>query len=495
MVTTTRKLDPYSEGVDKDGTPLLSHSYTILQTVETEENRLIQIRDGWDAFVWDGEWDNESETWDTDKDAKKKCKPAKEDDGTFWVSAKEFYQNFDGVIVTMVAPWLETRVKGKFIKVTAADDTKKESVISKFFYEIDVPNDTRAIIGIHQEDEKVFGVSDRRPNVDMGWALLWNEGGELTLMEQADYSTARENAREVDLEAGSYILVPMTSGALVQHPKGIKSSPVEYVSTKLPGLGRVPHPYWKSSLQSVFKKTDLGLKRALDKQDLNLLGQVMDIELLKNLEDSDFNTAKGKLSYFACNERGLTEYGFVELMTDPEEVKEGELKGGMKALGYDEELFSNKSRAYVFSIHSEKKVKVKMGDTLKSTFATTAAALFNDAHLKEKGTGGGIGDSLIKRENYTLFMNYHPDSNGTTVNVINKSDTALEVSAKLTSKKFYSCPTKGKATVKVPPKSFLPLLDAIPYGKDPVPLAEDDFEVEAEATELSEPGSDEEDDE
>jgi hypothetical protein len=205
------------------------------------------------------------------------------------------------------------------------------------------------------------------------------EDGELDLEEWHDFSTKREIQKEVELSEGKYILMPLTGGATLTRPKGVKEEKVPYVSEVLNGLGRVPHTYVKSSLQDIFRKADLGLKRCLNKEELNLIGSVMDIELLKNLKEEDFNSQKGRLSFFAADERGLTQNGFIELMTDPEEVPADQLLKGMAKMGYNDEMYSCKSRAYVCSIHSESKIKVKMGDTLHNGFATTAAALFNDA--------------------------------------------------------------------------------------------------------------------
>ena len=68
MVTTTKKLDDFSEGKDKEGRDLLSHSYTILKVLEGESEKLIQIRDSWQTFKWEGEWTHGHENWENEED-------------------------------------------------------------------------------------------------------------------------------------------------------------------------------------------------------------------------------------------------------------------------------------------------------------------------------------------------------------------------------------------------------------------------------------------
>ncbi len=102
LVTTTKKLDDFSEGKDKEGNDLLSHSYTILKVVEGDEAKLLQIRDSWQTFEWEGQWTHGADAWDEEADLMKEHDVGKKYDGTFWVSAEEFYMNFDGVIVTKV---------------------------------------------------------------------------------------------------------------------------------------------------------------------------------------------------------------------------------------------------------------------------------------------------------------------------------------------------------------------------------------------------------
>jgi hypothetical protein len=43
-------------------------------------------------------------------------------DGTFWMSYRDFLRNFIGITVCKVRNWEEVRTKGKFIKVYDSED-------------------------------------------------------------------------------------------------------------------------------------------------------------------------------------------------------------------------------------------------------------------------------------------------------------------------------------------------------------------------------------
>jgi len=52
------------------------------------------------------------------------------------------------------------------------DDPNIEVTLSKWYYSIDIPEKTKIIIGVHQEDVRIAGVASRRPFIDIGINLL-----------------------------------------------------------------------------------------------------------------------------------------------------------------------------------------------------------------------------------------------------------------------------------------------------------------------------------
>lgn len=73
-------------------------------------------------------------------------KPVFGDDGTFWMSFKDFIANFRALNVCKVSDWEEVRVKGEFTSKLAESD---QNIRSRFYYEINVPQKQRVLIGIH----------------------------------------------------------------------------------------------------------------------------------------------------------------------------------------------------------------------------------------------------------------------------------------------------------------------------------------------------------
>lgn len=60
-------------------------------------------------------------------------KPVFGDDGTFWMSFKDFTVNFRALNVCKVSDWEEVRVKGEFSSKISDQDNL---VRSRFYYEI-----------------------------------------------------------------------------------------------------------------------------------------------------------------------------------------------------------------------------------------------------------------------------------------------------------------------------------------------------------------------
>lgn len=72
-----------------------------------------------------------------------------ENDGTFWMSFKDFCTNFDSFDVCRVRNWDEVRVRGRFIRFSDTENITNEVVVSKWFYALEVPKKSHIFIGIH----------------------------------------------------------------------------------------------------------------------------------------------------------------------------------------------------------------------------------------------------------------------------------------------------------------------------------------------------------
>jgi len=102
----------------KDSTNALKqgHSYTILDVREVYSHKLVNVRNIWGGFQWDGAWNRRSTFWTNDIVEKVNPK-LDEDDGTFWMSFDDFVGHFAGLNVCKTKTGNEIRIKGKFVRV------------------------------------------------------------------------------------------------------------------------------------------------------------------------------------------------------------------------------------------------------------------------------------------------------------------------------------------------------------------------------------------
>jgi len=112
----------------------------------------------------------------------------------------------------------EIRIKGKFLRIQDIHDPTQEIVISKWYYSVKVEETTRTFIGLHQEDERKLGILTRKPYLDIGIAVLRQTNEGLQLIDLRDFQQSRQCQLELNLDPGSYIILPRTTGCLLCRP-------------------------------------------------------------------------------------------------------------------------------------------------------------------------------------------------------------------------------------------------------------------------------------
>ena len=61
------------------------HAYSIISAVEARGHKLLNIRNPWGNFEWDGDWSDKSELWT--RDMIEAVKPNLDsNDGSFWMN-------------------------------------------------------------------------------------------------------------------------------------------------------------------------------------------------------------------------------------------------------------------------------------------------------------------------------------------------------------------------------------------------------------------------
>jgi len=333
------------------------HAYSVIQVKEGLGNRLLNIRNPWGKYEWDGAWADNSEEWT--EEAIEHFKPYFDvNDGSFWMCIEDFVERYDSVNICEVRNWDEVRLKNKFIKVHEKEEEENDWVFSKFYYIFEIlQDDTTVHIGIHQEDDRVLG-ADRRKFLDLSYILfIKNEDTrDLDIHSTADFVLERENQMKLTLDEGKYYLVPLTTGALLQKPLNAKEGKLDYKveHNKI----TMPHPFFLTTLNDIFRKIDLALNGQLSAAELNQFGRIVNEARFMKIKDSSFTRKEFKR--ISCDKDGLTNLGFKQYLFRNFETDK--IIKMLEKLGYDEGLYSTKSRVIIVSIQADTGTDVKIRD-------------------------------------------------------------------------------------------------------------------------------------
>lgn len=181
--------DVTENGGPSGGGGLVSgHAYSVMKIVEADGVKLLNIRNPWGEFEWDGAWADGSDEW-TDEMIELVEPTFDGEDGSFWMSYADFMKKFESMNICEVSQWNELRLKGKFVKTHQKGNEDNDFVLTKFAYQFKVTEETDIHIGIHQEDERIFGVKDRRPYQDISFAIFKKLGNKLQLFNYTEPST------------------------------------------------------------------------------------------------------------------------------------------------------------------------------------------------------------------------------------------------------------------------------------------------------------------
>ncbi|CAI2382511.1 unnamed protein product [Moneuplotes crassus] len=107
------------------------HVYSIIRVREGLGVKLLNIRNPWGEFEWNGAWGNESEEWT--EEMKEEFDPILgANDGSFWMCLEDFMMKFNDIAICKIQNYDEIRFKGKFLKVKSKDESH-EFALSKFY--------------------------------------------------------------------------------------------------------------------------------------------------------------------------------------------------------------------------------------------------------------------------------------------------------------------------------------------------------------------------
>lgn len=132
-------------------------------------------------------------------------------------------------------------------------------------------------------------------------------------------------------------------------------------------------------------------------------------------------------------------------------LPESDIYQMFERMGYDESLYSTKSKIFVCTIHAENTVNVSIKNAIGTRVLMAAQNLKLDDILKREGTG----PTAKEDDNVIVFAAQHKKAYARTYGAVNKTDKVVNVTIDMTpTENAYFTPKCGTVTVRVPPSSL-----------------------------------------
>jgi len=341
------------------------HAYSILRAVEVDGHKILNLRNPWGLFEWDGDWSINSPLWTAQ--IIDKVKPdLSGDDNAFWMSWNHFLENFESATVCKTTGWHEIRVKGKFVTTIDENNDKFMHFCSRWYYQIELKKQSKLIIGLHQEDERYSGVKETRPYIDMGILIATYKDGIYRFVTHCDSEMIRQNYLEVTLEPGVYYIIPRSVGVCLHFPNEHSKQIIDFSRN---------NPIVVSAVRDIFEKYDITANEFLSFKELKVFYNFLEKEL-NELDYAQIVEKFGKRDVRTGKLEGLSETGFINLFFYVIENKGRDYAAKIfKNLGYNESLFSYRSRVFMLTIHSEEPVNLTIKEALKENIDFVANKL------------------------------------------------------------------------------------------------------------------------
>ena len=217
-------------GTDKDRIDnglIPGHVYSVLNTVECDGVRLVNVRNPHGCGEWTGDYSDNSKKW-TPR-LKQACKHVSKDDGSFWMTYRDFDKWFalDSTRL-FTKDYSYSKLLGESYYDFELDEeedeetTKLNHLYYEGFYMLDLHESAHVAVCLSQADPGRSEDWDAKRNdlFAMGFTVIQvncdgedvfeaYENGEYSLVyDSGDLSDIRDLAMEIDLSSGVYIIVP-----------------------------------------------------------------------------------------------------------------------------------------------------------------------------------------------------------------------------------------------------------------------------------------------
>lgn len=330
-------------------------SYTILNTYQTSSgHNILQLRDPWTIGGWIGDWSHVSLLWTEElllevESIKAESKEDSGDtklDGIFWMSDQDLLKVFVELNIFFIhkeytKPWIDQRRKS-----TVFFNGQKMRTVS--FQRLSVRYTSTMYIGLHQRDCRIFSSSTREQTyIDIGISIFKQLAGDkYELVMASGLSMERQNQIAVTLEAGEYVLVPVSTGSPLALEYDLKETRMEGVEMSICGADGTLTSAAIEVFDEIFCRLDEDLDGLLTMTEFNnymlLSGQKPYTKIL--FEDL--------LSHYDCQNECLTIDGFRDVCVERFHQL-GSSYRDLFALGYDSTLSNVFARSLMISVHSD----------------------------------------------------------------------------------------------------------------------------------------------
>lgn len=403
------------------------HAYSIVRVIEEKNVKLLNLRNPWGIFEFTGDWSKDSPLWT--KELKEKIKPDLEIESSFWISYKDFLLNFETLNICYTKCWQELKIKGKFVNTIDEENENIKHFCSRWFYKIKVTKKTKAIFGIHQEDERFSGVKELRPYLDIGLSIITYKDGIYKTIFFTDTKFEREIFLECELEKGDYFVVPRSIGICLKFKR-------ELNKIKDFNFGNF---LVLSFFKDLFNKYDILNNDFMNFKEMKSLFSTINRDLEKSqfLEIvKKYNIQNVKTKEMDC----LTEKGFLNLFEDLlKKMSKSEILEMTDKLGYTKDLFSKRSRVFTLTIHSEELIKLSVENGLKENIDFVANKLlirkFGENIDEKKNEKNKDEEKIEKKNDVDVYFYFNENIHSYSYGVYNRLDRAIEAKLDLSESK------------------------------------------------------------
>ena len=147
MMTGIKDKDPYQKFYDLKETVPKGQGFFVEHLLQAGEHRLVKLRCPLGTIQWNGDWADGKPCWNSPEVIQafnelheEEREVIEDDDFSMWMSEHEAVSFFKNLTVCRIKNWNETRLPGKFVRVSDMEDSSYEAVLSKWYYQVEVPN-------------------------------------------------------------------------------------------------------------------------------------------------------------------------------------------------------------------------------------------------------------------------------------------------------------------------------------------------------------------